>query len=195
MVVLGEDRCGKRELLYKYFKIDKCAQTNWNTSPYFFTKEAHTIKGKIIKFSIWTQDYQEQYWGIDKCFYLNSVGALIVYDLTIIETFQKAKQMAHILKEFLGNDIPIVICGNKLELCERNIITKMDEIVNPFCEQEKCLHFYVSGKTGLNVDEAFDTLIREVLKKYDSYFHENRKKRIKLDIFETKNEKKKKKCY
>ena len=69
--------------------------------------------------------------------------------------------------------------------------------VQDYCQQENCSHFYISDKTGFNIDEAFDCLIISVLKNVTKIQNEgNRKERgRKLEIKEQEAPKEKKKCW
>ena len=98
-------------------------------------------------------------------YYQNAVGALLVYDVTISETFDKVKDWVHTLQEMVGKDITFVIAGNKFDLSDKNMIEKNNEKVDNYCAQQKCKHFYTSAKTGFNLNDAFDSLINSVLKK------------------------------
>ena len=129
-------------------------------------------------------------------YYQNAVGALLVYDVTIPETFEKVKSWVQTLQEAVGKDIIFVIAGNKFDLSKKNMLDANNANVDAYCKQENCQHFYTSAKTGYNVDEAFDCLITSVLKKLESSnTGGNRKGRgRKLDIKEQTKPKEKKKC-
>jgi GTPase SAR1 family protein len=47
------------------------------------------------------------------------IGALIVYDITDLDSFDRVQQWVKELKRELGPDIPIVIAGNKCDMPSR----------------------------------------------------------------------------
>ena len=98
-------------------------------------------------------------------YYQNAVGALLIYDLTNIETFEKVRDWVHTLKEAVGKDIIFVIAGNKFDLADKKMIDKNQEKIDAFCAQHYCKHFYISSKTGFNLTYTFESLINSVLKK------------------------------
>ena len=53
-------------------------------------------------------------------------GALLVYDITDADTFQRVKHWVKELKSVVGEDIELVVCGNKSDL-ERNRQVQNDE--------------------------------------------------------------------
>ena len=163
-VILGEGRVGKTSILSKYFakKFDEGQKSTVN--PAFYEK-TQNYQGKNVQLKFWDTAGQEQFNAINTMYYQNAVGALLVYDVTISETFEKVKSWVHTLQEAVGKDIIFVIAGNKFDLSDKNMINKNNEQVEAYCNQEKCKHFYTSAKTGFNLDEAFDCLITSVLKK------------------------------
>jgi GTPase SAR1 family protein len=54
------------------------------------------------------------------------IGALIVYDITDVDSFQKMSMWVKELRQQLGADIPIIIVGNKCDL-ENNRQIKLAE--------------------------------------------------------------------
>ena len=164
IVILGEGRVGKTSILSKYFdkKFNEGQKSTINPSFYELNKD---YQGKKVKFNFWDTAGQEQFNAINTMYYQNAVGALLVYDVTISETFDKVKDWVHTLQEMVGKDITFVIAGNKFDLSDKNMIEKNNEKVDNYCEKQKCKHFYTSAKTGFNLNDAFDSLINSVLKK------------------------------
>ena len=126
------------------------------------TKE---YQGNKVFLKFWDAAGQEQFNAINTMYYQNAVGALLVYDVTIFETFEKLKDWVHILREAVGNDITMVIAGNNIDLADKNMIDKNQEKIDAFCAQQNCKHFYISSRKGTNLNELFESLISSVLKK------------------------------
>ena len=192
IVILGEGRVGKNELLSKYFTKYFHEDQKITINPTFFEKKKD-YKGKKVKFIFCDTAGQEQFNALNTMYYQNAGGALIVYDVTIFETFEKVKEWVKTLEESVGNDITLVIAENKYHLADKNMIDKNREKINAFCAQHKCKHFYVSSKNGFNIDETFESLMSSVLRKVIGNNAENNKKRG-LKIKEQAKRKKEKKC-
>jgi len=193
-VILGEGRVGKTSILCKYF-TNKFNEGELSTvNPSYYEKELN-FNGKNYKLTFWDTAGQEQFNAINTMYYNGAVGALLVYDVTIPETFEKVKSWIHTLQEAVGKDIIFVIAGNKFDKSNKEIITKNDELVNPYCKQENCKHFYTSAKSGFNLNDTFDYLIKTVLNKITNDSSQNNKRRgRKLDIKEQNQKKDKKGC-
>ena len=194
IVILGEGRVGKTSILSKYFKKKFNEGQESTVNPSFYEKTVNS-KGKSIQLKFWDTAGQEQFDAISTIYYQNSVGALLVYDVTIFETFKKVEKWVNTLKEVVGKDITFVIAGNKFDLSDKNSLSQNSSAIDSYCAKENCKHFYTSAKTGYQVDDAFDNLIRSVLNKVKSSGGGPKRKGKALDIAEQKeNNKKKSKC-
>ena len=198
IVILGEGRVGKTSILSKYFykKFNEGEKSTIN--PAFYEKDV-TYKGKNVHLKFWDTAGQEQFNAISTMYYQGAVGALLVYDVSIFETFEKVKTWVNTLQEAVGKDIIFVIAGNKFDLMDKNKMEQQKQKVDSYCAKEHCKHFYTSAKTGFNLDDTFDSLINTVLNKVVTSnggegFKTGRSKGKKLEIANTKETKEKKGC-
>lgn len=74
------------------------------------------IDGKRINLSIWDTAGQEKFHALGPIYYRSSNGAVLVYDITDEDSFQKVKSWVKELRKMLGSDICLVIVGNKTDL-------------------------------------------------------------------------------
>ena len=195
IVILGEGRVGKTSILSKYFKKKFNEGQESTVNPSFYEKNVN-YKGKSIHLKFWDTAGQEQFNAISTIYYQNSVGALLVYDVTIFETFKKVEKWVNTLKEVVGKDITFVIAGNKFDLSDKNSLNQNSSSVEAYCSKENCKHFYTSAKTGYNLEEAFESLINTVLSKVNLNAEGgvNKRRGKKLEISEAKKEKERSKC-
>lgn len=196
IVILGEGRVGKTSILSKYFKKKFNEGEKSTINPSFYEKNVN-YKGKTIHLKFWDTAGQEQFNAISTIYYQNSVGALLVYDVTIFETFEKVKTWVNTLQEAVGKDITFVICGNKFDLMpDKRSLEQNSSAIDSYCSKEHCKHFYTSAKTGYQLDDAFESLINSVLLKVNPNAEGgvNKGRGKKLKIGEQKKEKEKKGC-
>lgn len=66
--------------------------------------------------SIWDTAGQEKFHALGPIYYRSSNGAVLVYDITDQDSFQKVKNWVKELRKMLGTDICLVIVGNKSDL-------------------------------------------------------------------------------
>ena len=196
LVILGEGRVGKTSLLMRYFKKIFNDNEKSTVNPSFYEKtENH--KGKKYEFKFWDTAGQERYNALNAIYYQNAVGALIVYDVTIPETFNKVKDWVNTLREIVDKNIIFVIAGNKFDLSDKNTLSQNQATVDAYCAKENCNHVYTSAKTGYNVDQVFEDLINKVLIKESKKSGDGKVKRKGKGLqisSNTKKEKDKKNC-
>jgi small GTP-binding protein len=196
LVILGEGRVGKTSLLMRYFKKIFNENEKSTVNPAFHEK-TENYKGKKYEFKFWDTAGQERYNALNAIYYQNAVGALIVYDVTIPETFKKVKDWVNTLREIVDKNIIFVIAGNKFDLCDKKLKEKNEEIVNDYCQKERCQHFYTSAKTGFSVDDVFECLIKKVLdniEKNPDIVNKKKGRRLEISAHEDEPKQKKRKC-
>jgi len=119
VVVIGESSVGKTNILSRFSRNEFSIETKSTIGVEFLTKISE-IKGKKIKLQIWDTAGQEKYKAITNSFYCNSNAALIVFDLSIKETFERVDYWVKEVKKYTREDIILIHIGNKSDL-ERQV--------------------------------------------------------------------------
>ena len=84
-------------------------------------------------------------------------GALIVYDVTDQDSFEKVKSWYVELKKYLEKDTPIIIAGNKADIVNKTVD---EDEAKQYARSVGVMHMSTSAKSGLNVQETFTNLAR-----------------------------------
>ena len=71
---------------------------------------------RTYKLSIWDTAGQEAHRSLNTIYYRGAQGAVIVYDITDLDSFQRMKEWMRELRSQLGDKVPIVVVGNKCDL-------------------------------------------------------------------------------
>ena len=171
-IILGEGPVGKTLILQRYFNNKFKEEKSIINSSFFEMKR--TYEGKEYRLTFW--DTKGKFESINNMYYQNAVGTLIVYDVTIPETFDKAKRWVYNLREIVGKYIIFVIAGNKYDISNKDVIDENKANIDNYCQKENCSHFYISAKTGYNLEETFKSLITSVLQKVSKEPNEENKK-------------------
>ena len=82
-------------------------------------------------------------------YYKGSKAAIVVFDLTIYETFKRAQQWIKELNENASPDIVIALVGNKLDL-DDNRQVPTDE-AQSYADKKGLLYFEASAKNNINI--------------------------------------------
>ena len=163
-VLSGDFFSGHKEVFFRYFYGNQNLGLS-TINPSFFEKEINH-KGITYRLKFWQISIRSEMMALNTVYCQNASGALLVYDCTNMETFERLKPHVQLLKEEVDKNITIIIVGNKYELSNRQVIKKNNEIIEEYCTRENCRHFYVSAKSGFNINEAFDCLIYSSIEKF-----------------------------
>lgn len=79
-----------------------------------------------MNLAIWDTAGQEKFHALGPIYYRSSNGAVLVYDITDEDSFQKVKSWVKELRKMLGTDICLVIAGNKTDL-EKNRNVRLED--------------------------------------------------------------------
>ena len=116
------------------------------------------IKQKGFKLYFWDIGGQKPSLFANEYYFVQAVGAMIVFSLSRLATFKSIDFWISKLKELSG-DVPYIIVGNKTdlksEINEDTIKNKVNEL--------GVAYFETSAKLDENVDKAFETLSVQIL--------------------------------
>lgn len=115
VVVIGDSSVGKTNILSRFSKNEFSIETKSTIGVEFLTKISE-IKGKKIKLQIWDTAGQEKYKAITNSFYCNSNAALIVFDLSTAESFDRVDYWIKEVKKYTREDVILMMIGNKSDL-------------------------------------------------------------------------------
>ncbi len=94
-------------------------------------------------------------------YYRSSNGAVLVYDITDEDSFQKVKHWVKELKKMLGDDIVLAIVGNKIDLIKDSNVPL--DIAEAYAQQVGAQHYETSAKLNDGIDELFIDLTNRMI--------------------------------
>ena len=153
--MVGKTSISKRFITGKFVKIDINDRTV-NTNCYQKRIQVHD---SIINLNVWDTAGEEKYHAMAPIFYRGADGAVVIFDVTKKETFNRATKWFHELNEFAEGNPKIILVGNKIDLTNRQV-TKEEAI--SLAQQYKCNFLEVSALLGTNVDEVFNSLTLDI---------------------------------
>ena len=179
ILILGESEVGKTSLLLKY--VDHVFPEQHIATIGVEYKDKFIIRDNYdIRLQIWDTAGQERFHSIAKNIYRNTNGVLYVYDITKRESFANIKGW---IKDLQNVDVDIkgIILGNKSDLEENRVIQK--EELADFSKKYKMPYLETSAKDNINVNEAFELIVDELLKDNNqSFLIEKFSRRTKNDL-------------
>ncbi len=171
IILIGDGAVGKTSIRRRYLGEGFKDDYQMTIGADLAAKESSTIYsgGKQIKYLIWDLAGQPRFNHVRKAYYMSAVGALVVFDITRPESFQNMVTWMNELWRHNGRGpVPLIILGNKTDLCERGLTCVAEEKAFTFVKRLSDLshkykgfkiHFLpTSAKTGMNIDKAFELL-------------------------------------
>ena len=165
ILIIGDSTVGKTNFVYK-FSEDKFSENYFASTGIELKTTSIQIDGKSIKIQLWDTAGQEKYRAMTKNLYLKSQAIIILFDITNETSFINLKNWMSQIKESCGEDIPILLVGNKTDLEDNRVINK--ERAMEYANNENIEYIEVSSKTGENINKALTSLLQKILKRADS---------------------------
>ncbi|CAG9769146.1 unnamed protein product [Ceutorhynchus assimilis] len=164
LILIGDSTVGKSSLL-KYFTDGKFAEVSDPTVGVdFFARLIEVKDGTRIKLQLWDTAGQERFRSITKSYYRNSVGALLVYDICNMSSFEHIPQWMSEARRHIEPHRPVfALVGCKADLVGNGGQREVSrEEAKTFADSHGLFYVETSAKSGLNVEEAFRAVTQEV---------------------------------
>jgi len=129
----------------------------------FESKKIVLPDNKRVELAIWDTAGQERFHTLGVFYYRNSNGAILVYDITDKNSFDRVQTWVKELHKIVGPDIVLAIVGNKIDL-ERNRTVSKEE-AEKYSVEVGAVHYQCSAKLNTGVKEMFSDLTRRIVLK------------------------------
>jgi len=152
VVLLGEGCVGKTSLMLRYVQ-KQFNDKHLTTIQASFLQKKLTVDGVRVNLAIWDTAGQEKFHALGPIYYRDSNGAILVYDITDRDSFDRVQNWVKELRKMLGEGIVLVIAGNKCDL-ERQRVVSLEE-AEAYAKTVGAEHFSTSAKMDKGVSELF----------------------------------------
>jgi len=160
VVLLGEGCVGKTSMVLRYVE-DKFNDKHITTIQASFLSKKLNISGKRLNLSIWDTAGQEKFHALGPIYYRESHGAVLVYDITDQDSFQKVKNWVVELKRMLGENVCLAIAGNKSDLEQQRTVSQQD--AERYAESVGAAHYSTSAKLNRGIEDMFFELCQAMI--------------------------------
>ncbi|XP_044049694.1 EF-hand calcium-binding domain-containing protein 4B [Siniperca chuatsi] len=185
IILVGNSSVGKTSLLRRF--CDDCFHPGTSaTVGIDYSVKTITVDNSHVALQMWDTAGQERYRSITKQFFRKADGVVVMYDITAEQSFTAVRQWLTSVKDGAGEDIPIMLLGNKTDKeIERQVQKRVGERLAKDCQ----ITFYeCSACSGHNVVECMVHLAR-ILKE-----QEDREKEKTVQLVGSPSEKKRSCC-
>jgi len=156
LVLVGDGGVGKTTFVKRHltgeFEKKYVATLGVEVHPLTF----HTNRG-ALRFNVWDTAGQEKFGGLRDGYYIQGQCAIIMFDVTSRITYKNVPNWHRDLTRVCEN-IPIVLCGNKVEVKDRKVKAKQITF-----HRKKNLQYYdISAKSNYNFEKPFLWLAKKL---------------------------------
>ncbi|XP_041807978.1 ras-related protein Rab-6A isoform X1 [Chelmon rostratus] len=152
LVFLGEQSVGKTSLITR-FMYDSFDNTYQATIGIDFLSKTMYLEDRTIRLQLWDTAGQERFRSLIPSYIRDSAAAVVVYDITNVNSFQQTTKWIDDVRTERGSDVIIMLVGNKTDLADKRQVSieegerKARELNVMFIE--------TSAKAGYNVKQLF----------------------------------------
>ena len=164
ILLLGDTQVGKSSFLMRY--IDNTFQESYLSTVGldFKVKNVQLDDGNTYRVQIWDTAGQDRFHAITRNYFKNAHGIILIYDVTLIESFHNVKNWIKQIKEEVTDKVSIILAGNKIDMEEERKVSKEE---GEKMAADYGLKFYeCSAKTGENVEEAFKDIVTKTVENF-----------------------------
>uniref|UniRef100_A0A9J7YV21 RAB6B, member RAS oncogene family b n=2 Tax=Cyprinus carpio TaxID=7962 RepID=A0A9J7YV21_CYPCA len=140
LVFLGEQSVGKTSLITR-FMYDS------------FDNTYQSFPDKSVRLQLWDTAGQERFRSLIPSYIRDSTVAVVVYDITNVNSFQLTSKWIDDVRTERGSDVIIMLVGNKTDLEEKRQITI--EEGEQRAKELNVMFIETSAKSGSNVKQLF----------------------------------------
>lgn len=161
LVLLGESAVGKSSLVLRFVK-GQFLEYQESTIGAAFLTQTVCLNDTTVKFEIWDTAGQERYHSLAPMYYRGAQAAIIVYDITSADSFDRAKTWVKELQKQGNPNIVIALAGNKVDLSQYRKVST--EEAQSYSDDNNLLFMETSAKTATNVNEIFVAIAQKLPK-------------------------------
>jgi len=185
IVLIGDSGVGKSNLLTRYTRNEFETDSKTTIGVEFATRTVR-VDSKVVKAQIWDTAGQEKFRAITSAYYRGALGALLVYDITRLASFEHIDRWYQELEGFSEKNMVTMLVGNKNDLKHAREVPVA--YAKQYAEKHKMLLIETSALENTNVEQAFSQLLTEVYhtmtRATDPEFHslDERSEKIDRDV-------------
>ncbi|KDO22913.1 hypothetical protein SPRG_11757 [Saprolegnia parasitica CBS 223.65] len=160
VILLGNSGVGKTNLLSRLNKGEFSTDFASTIGVEFLT-HVMEIDGVNVKAQIWDTAGQERFHAMMGTYYRKAVGALLVFDVSDLVSFEGVQRWLDQLLQVAEPGLAAVLVGNKADVEPSKRLVSTAE-AQKFATAHHMNYIETSAKTGANVERAFRDLLTTV---------------------------------
>ncbi|EFA06553.2 uncharacterized protein LOC661602 [Tribolium castaneum] len=161
VVVLGHQGVGKTSTVIRYVENSFSQHITPTVGASFFSCKL-LIDDITVKLQIWDTAGQERFKAMAPMFYRNANAALIVFDITLRQSFESMQGWVFELKQNVDNPMVLCVVGNKSDLAKNRQVNR-DEAIQ-YAKSIGATYHECSAMHDQGVGLVFDDVARGLIR-------------------------------
>lgn len=160
-VLLGDVGTGKTSLVLRFVKGQFFEHQESTIGAAFFT-QVLSVTEATVKFDLWDTAGQERYHSLAPMYYRGAAAAVVVYDITNMDSFNRAKKWIKELERQGNPNLVMALVANKADLEGKREVD--DEDGERFAKENGMFFIATSAKSSVNINELFYEIAKRLAK-------------------------------
>jgi len=118
-----------------------------------FLSKTMYLDDRTVRLQLWDTAGQERFRSLIPSYIRDSSVAVVVYDVTNAKTFEQTRKWVDDVRGERGNDVIIVLVGNKTDLSDKRQVTEAQG--QEEAKKNNLMFIETSAKVGHNVKTLF----------------------------------------
>ncbi|KAM9309239.1 ras-related protein Rab-42b [Pholidichthys leucotaenia] len=163
IIMLGDSSVGKSSLLKRYTEDLFLETINETIGVDFYVHFLEVEPGVRVKLQFWDTAGQERFRSVTRSYYRNSVGGMLVFDVTNRDTFDNIKEWhAEMRERVQPYKVLFILVGQKCDLAGPMERAVSREEAEELARQLGMPYVEASAKTGQNVKKSFELITQQI---------------------------------
>lgn len=159
VILVGNSGVGKTCIIRRFIQGDFDQFQSITIGSEHFSKILD-VDGQRISVNVWDTSGQEIYAKINNIFFKGAEIAILVYDITRVDSFEKMKtDWYQQVKDVCEEDIVLGVAGSKCDLIADEQVS--EEQAKAFANEIGAIYGLTSALSGDGVDELFNKLVKK----------------------------------
>lgn len=124
----------------------------------------YTVDGTALKVNFWDLSGHAEFYDVRNEFYKDTQGVLLVYDVTDPNSFDELDAWINEARKFGVKAAPVAVCANKVD--KSRVVSEHEG--RAWAETQGLAYFETSAASGANVNEVFEHIFREVVRRLNT---------------------------